>query len=250
LTARRALRIAAWIAALLFTAAATVVVRAPAAWLGDWMQASGKLRLIDAQGTLWEGSAMLAISDGRKAMLLPGRVSWQVRPWTILAGRLQASLSHRALQAPLALTIGRDGVSLTAGRAELPAAVLVAVGAPFSTVRPGGTIGFRWSELELRRTLFAGSIQVDWRDARSALSTVAPLGSYQLTITGAGDSARVQLDTLRGPLRLQGNGSLKAGHLSFRGTASADPEMRQALNGLLGLLGQRSGDNVALVLDT
>ncbi len=250
MTARRALRIAAWIAALLCAAAVTVVARAPAAWLGDWMQSSGKLRLIDAQGTLWEGSAMLAISDGRKAMLLPGRVSWRVRPWTILGGRLQASLSHRALQTPLALTIGRDGLSVAAGRAELPAALLVAVGAPFSTVRPGGTIGFRWSELELRRALFAGSIQVDWRDARSALSTVAPLGSYQMTITGVGDAARVQLDTLRGPLRLQGSGSLKSGHLSFRGTASADPEMRQALNGLLGLLGQRSGDNVALVLDT
>ncbi len=250
MTARRALRVAAWIAALLIAAAATVIVRAPAAWLGDWMQASSKLRLIDAEGTLWNGSAMLAVSDGRKAMLLPGRVSWRVSAWSMLAGRLHASLSHNALQAPLTLTISRDGVSLAAGRAELPAAILVAVGAPFSTVRPGGTIGFRWSELELRRTLFAGSIQIDWRDARSALSTVAPLGSYQLTITGAGDFARVQLDTVRGPLRLQGSGSLKSGHLSFRGTASADPEMRQALNGLLGLLGQRSGDNVALVLDT
>jgi general secretion pathway protein N len=247
---RRALRIAAWIAALLCAAAATIVVRAPAAWLGDWMQASGKLRLIDAQGTLWDGSAMLAVSDGRKAMLLPGRVSWRVRPWTVFAGRLQASVAHSALQAPLALTFGRDGISLAAGRAGLPAAVLVAVGAPFSTVRPGGTIEFVWSELELRGALFAGSVQINWRDARSALSTVAPLGSYQLSITGAGDSARVQLDTVRGPLRLQGSGSLKAGHLSFRGTASADPEMRQALNGLLGLLGQRSGDNVALVLET
>jgi general secretion pathway protein N len=244
------MRIAAWLFALLCAVAATVIARAPAAWLGDWVQASGKLRLIDTQGTLWEGSALLAVSDGRKAMLLPGRVNWSVSPWTVFGGRLQASVSHNALQGPLPLTIGRDGISLAAGRAELPAAVLVAVGAPFSTVRPGGTIEFRWTELELRRTLVAGTVQIDWRDARSALSTVAPLGSYQLTITGAGDAARLQLDTVRGPLRLQGNGSLKAGHLSFRGTASADPEMRHALNGLLGLLGQRSGDNVALVLET
>ena len=33
---------------LALTAAVTVVVRAPAAWLGDWMQTHGKARLIDA----------------------------------------------------------------------------------------------------------------------------------------------------------------------------------------------------------
>jgi general secretion pathway protein N len=81
------------------------------------------------------------------------------------------------------------------------------------------------------------------------LSTVAPLGSYRLQIMGAGDTARVQLDTLRGPLRLQGSGSVRGGRVSFKGTASAEPEMRPALIGLIGVLGRRVGDEAVLALD-
>ena len=32
--------------------AVTIVVRAPAAWVGDWLEARSKLRLVDARGTL------------------------------------------------------------------------------------------------------------------------------------------------------------------------------------------------------
>jgi len=244
------LRMAVWAFAILFTVLLTAVVRAPAAWFGDWLQAQGKLRLIDARGTLWEGSAVLAVSDGRKAMAVPGRFAWKLNPWPVFAGRVEVSISHRATQTPLVLSISKQGVALAAGRAELPAAVLVALGGPFATIRPGGAIELRWSALELASGSMVGSLEIDWRDARSALSTVAPIGTYQVKVTGAGDTARVQLETLRGPLRMQGGGSIKAGRLSFRGTASAEPEMRNALDGLLGLLGRRSGDNVALVLDT
>jgi general secretion pathway protein N len=82
------------------------------------------------------------------------------------------------------------------------------------------------------------------------LSAIAPLGSYRLQITGAGDAARVQLGTLRGPLRLQGSGTLTGGRLSFKGLASAEPDMRPALMGLIRLLGPPSGDNALLMLET
>jgi general secretion pathway protein N len=69
-------------------------------------------------------------------------------------------------------------------------------------------------------------------------------------VTGAGDTARLQLDTLRGPLRLQGSGTVKAGRVSFKGLASADPDMRPALIGLIGVLGPRSGDQALLIIET
>jgi general secretion pathway protein N len=139
---------------------------------------------------------------------------------------------------------------LKAGQSELPAALLVVLGTPFNTVKPGGALGVNWTDIEIKDGALAGGLQIDWRDAQSALSSVAPLGSYRLQITGVGDTARMQLDTLRGPLRLQGSGTVKGGRVSFKGVASADPQMRPALIGLIGVLGRRVGDDAILSLET
>lgn len=233
----------------LIAAALTVAVRAPAAWVGDWLQSQGRLRLIDARGTVWNGSAMLGLSDGRQVMLVPGRIAWKIGLAAIGTGRVTADISHPALAAPLGVTVAPRSVALKAGQAELPAALLVALGTPFNTVRPGGALAAHWTDLEFKGGALAGSLQIEWREAQSALSTVAPLGSYRLQVTGGGDTARVQLDTLRGPLRLQGSGTVKGGRVSFKGIASAEPQMRPALIGLISVLGRRVGDEAVLALE-
>jgi len=236
--------------AAIFAAALTAAVRAPAVWVGDWLQAQGRLRLLDARGTVWSGSALLGVSDGRQVMLVPGRVSWTIGLTAIASGRVTADVAHPALAAPLKVTLAAQSIALNAGQAEAPAALLVALGAPFNTIRPGGALGLRWSDVEVKSGALAGTFQVEWREAQSALSTVAPLGSYRLQITGGGDAARVQLDTLRGPLRLQGSGTVKGGRVSFKGIASADPAMRPALIGLISVLGRRVGDEAVIAFET
>lgn len=236
--------------AAVLAAALTAAVRAPAAWVGDWLQSQGRLRLLDARGTVWNGSAMLGLNDGRQVMLVPGRISWELGLAAMFSGRVMANVVHPSLAAPLAVSLSATSISLKAGQAELPAAILSALGAPFNTIRPGGILGLRWTDVEIKGGVLAGNLQIDWREAQSALSTVAPLGNYRLQITGAGDAARLQLDTLSGPLRLQGSGTLKGGRVSFKGLASAEPDMRPALNGLIGVLGSRSGDNALLFLET
>jgi len=238
------LGLAAVVAAVL-----TVAARAPAAWVGDWLQSQGRLRLIDARGTVWSGSAMLGLSDGRQVMLVPGRVTWKIGLAAIGTGRVTSDIAHPSLTAPLRVTVAAQSVALTAGQAELPAALLEALGTPFNTVRPGGALAVRWTDLEFKGGVLAGDLQIDWREAQTALSTVAPLGSYRLQITGAGDTARVQLETLRGPLRLQGSGTVKGGRMSFKGIASAEPQMRAALIGLISVLGRRVGDDAILAID-
>ena len=236
--------------AAVLAVALTAAVRAPAAWVGDWLQAQGRLRLVDARGTVWSGSAMLGLSDGRQVTLLPGRLSWKIGFAAIASGRVTADVSHPALAAPLVVSLAAKSIALKAGQAELPAALLAALGAPFNTVRPGGALGLRWTDVELSGGVFAGNLQIDWNEANSALSTVAPLGSYRLQVIGAGDTARLKLDTLRGPLRLQGSGTVKGGRVSFKGLASADPDMRPALIGLIGVLGPRKGDEAVLSIET
>jgi general secretion pathway protein N len=236
--------------AAILAVAVTAIARAPAAWVGDWLQAHGRLRLVDARGTIWSGSAMIGVSDGRQVLLIPGRLSWKIGLSAIGSGRVTAEVSHTNLPTPLAVSLGRQSVMVKAGQSELPAALLVALGTPFNTIRPGGALGVRWTDMEIKGGGLTGGLQIDWREAQSALSPVAPLGSYRLQINGAGETARVQLDTLRGPLRLQGSGSVKGGRISFKGVASADPEMRPALIGLISVLGRRVGDEAVLSIET
>jgi general secretion pathway protein N len=233
---------------LALTAAVTVVVRAPAAWLGDWLEDHTRVRLLDARGTVWHGSAFIGFSNGREITLVPGRIEWQVDG--LRAGGIGARVTHAWLSGPLQLSLAREGVTFAKGAARLPAGVLASAGAPFNTLRPGGTLEASWTDTVLRGAALTGDVQIDWRDASSALSTVAPIGSYRLRVTGRGDGPALELATLSGPLQLQGRGKIEGARIRFNGTAGAEADMRPALNGLLGVLGMRSGDKVLLAIDT
>jgi len=224
--------------------AVTVVLRAPAAWLGDWLEAHTKVRLIDARGTVWSGSALLGVSNGRETTLIPGRIEWQASALGVL------QISHGWLAAPLVVSVSKDRVMFARGSARLPAGVLAGVGAPFNTLKPGGVLELAWRDCELRGAAMTGEVQIDWRNAQSALSTVAPLGSYRLRISGAGGNPLIALQTLAGPLQMEGRGTMEGSRIRFSGVATADPAMRSSLNGLMGLLGMRSGDKVLLAIDT
>jgi general secretion pathway protein N len=226
----------------------TIAVRAPAAWLGDWLQAHTKVRLLDARGTVWHGSALVGISDGRETTLVPGRIEWNVDD--IGPRRLAARVSHPWLTMPLAISVDGNGMQVKQGNARLPAGVLAGAGAPFNTLRPGGVLELAWTDTEIRGTSLKGEVQVDWRDAQSALSTVVPLGTYRLTVRGTGGVPVIDLRTLAGPLQMQGKGTVEGSRIRFNGIATAEPSMLGALNGLLGLLGMRSGDKVLLAFST
>lgn len=222
----------------------TAAWRAPAAWLGEILAANTRLRLVDARGTVWQGSAILGVSDGRETTLLPGRVEWQLQSVT------SARVLHPWLTRPLGVSFASGRVAFAQGGARLPAGVLAGLGAPFNTVRPGGVLEVAWSDSEVAGSGFRGEVRVDWRDARSALSTVAPLGAYRLLLSGAGRETSFTLQTLEGPLQLSGNGRMMGSRVRFQGIATAEPSMRAALDGLLGVLGMRSGDKVLLAINT
>ena len=228
---------------LLLTVALTTVIRAPAGWVGQWVEARTPFRLIDARGTVWRGSALLGVSDGRQTTLTPGRLEWKVD------SRLSIWISHPWLRSPVEVSVAPQKKGFAKGAARVPAAMLAAAGAPFNTLRPTGILEITWTDGVLGSAGLAGELQIDWREAQSALSTVAPLGTYRLHLTGAGQRAILELETLSGPLRMQGNGTWEAGRVRFNGVATAEPGMQGALNGLLGLLGRRSGDKVLLAID-
>jgi general secretion pathway protein N len=239
--------------------AATVLVVGPAQWVASAVaRASGeRIVLADASGSIWRGQATVVLSPSEDAGIervsLPELLSWQLSPWRLLAGTIDLTLSHpSALLSPLKLSADLSGhVHLGAARVRLPAALLIGLGAPFNTIKPGGLLGLNWQRLELERSRLAGDLVGEWQFASSALTTVAPFGHYQLFAEGGFPNTRLKLLTLSGPLELTGNGTIDAdGRLRFSGraraAAGADASTKAQLAGLISLLGRRDGDAAIL----
>ena len=81
------------------------------------------------------------------------------------------------------------------------------------------------------------------------MSRVKPLGSYRVALQAQGASATIDLSTTKGPLMLDGHGTMSQESTSFHGTATPRRKQRENLAGLLNLLGRHTDpDTVALVL--
>jgi general secretion pathway protein N len=184
---------------------------------------------------------------------LPESLSWRLSPWRLLTGVIELTLAHpSALQQSLRLHADLLGhVELGASRVRLPASVLVGLGAPFNTIKPGGLLSLQWQRLEIQRGRMQGDIAGEWQFASSVLTTVAPFGHYRLQAEGGFPNTRLRLSTLSGPLELTGDGTIdEGGRLRFIGRARAaagvDASTKAQLAGLVSLLGRRDGDSAIL----
>lgn len=239
------------LAGLLLGALAGLLGFAPAAWVQAGVNAASaqRLQLSDAQGSVWQGSARLALtggSDARDALALPGRVVWDLGLEGV-HGHLHLDLACcTGAGLDLRFAPGWNGwtLQLAPGTSVWPAAMLSGLGTPWNTLQPQGQLQVQNGALEWRALgdhwLLDGAVQIDALDMASRLSTLRPLGSYRVQLRG-GAQATLRLDTLSGPLRLEGSGAWLAGRLHFHGTASAEPQGAAELDNLLNIIGRREG---------
>ncbi len=237
-----------WMALALLAVLATVLVSLPAAWLAPLLeqQTDGRLSLGDPQGSVWRGSAFIGVASGGGeplVPLLPGRFRWWLSP-LVLMGVVEATVQNpRALDAPLPVRGSWRRWTLGDGGMGLPAERLAALGAPLNTIRPSGQMRLSWSQLVLTRAdaglQIDGRLQLDLTEVASALSPVKPLGAYRMRFDWHRGKARVNLESLSGPLLLTGQGTFADGRLQFSGQAWAAEGEEQRLAILLNLLGQR-----------
>jgi general secretion pathway protein N len=229
----------------------SVLLFAPARWLvGAVRQASsGQVVLENVRGTLWSGSAQLTLTGGAgsvDAATLPSRVGWELQPGlTGLALRLEAAC---CLAQPWALQLaprwGGLHLKVSDSASTWPAQLLAGLGTPFNTIAPEGQLALNTQGLTLTwaagRLQMAGAAQLDVQDLSSRLSTLRPIGSYRVTLSG-GASPELLLATLQGALQLSGRGQWVGGKLRFVGEASSAPEHQTALSNLLNIIGRRDG---------
>jgi general secretion pathway protein N len=224
---------------------------APAAWLGALLEqaSEGRVVLLAARGTVWDGSAQLLLTGGpgsRDAASLPGRMDWTLRPGL---SQLQLQLqSPCCTPAPLRLQLqprwGGLSISVQDGASNFPAELLSGLGTPWNTLQPQGALSLATQGLTLQwaqgRLAVDGQAQLKATGMSSSLSTLKPMGSYQITVLG-GPSTTLQLQTLEGSLQLNGSGRWVDGRLHFQGAASVAPEHLEALSNLLNIIGRREG---------
>jgi general secretion pathway protein N len=254
---RKALFVLAALAALL----ATALVIAPAQWIASTLKSAtgGRVELADASGTAWNGSAVLVLASSADPAApratLPERLSWRLSPWSLLIGQFDLTVTHpSALTQPLAVRaplLGGGATTLSATTLRLPASLLIGLGAPWNTVRPGGILLVNWDRLQIGSDRIQGNVSAEWQYASSALTPVSPMGHYRLQTNGVWPGTQLDLLTISGPLELKGSGTIAAGGgLRFTGRAQAmagtDPGVKAQLTGLISLLGRRDGEGSLL----
>lgn len=231
---------------------------APARWLAAGVErwTDGHLQLVNARGTIWNGSAGVVFSSGGtgvESISLPGLLGWKLRPhWnsvtTVLDVPCCAAQPLEFKARPHA-----SGVQLEwqDGKSRWPAALLGGFGAPWNTLKLEGVLDIstqaftmRWNGPELG---LAGRAVLDATDISSSLSTLKPMGSYRITLDG-GPSPTLLLTTREGSLQLTGSGRWNGDALRFDGEASAAPGREDALSNLLNIIGRRQGARSLITL--
>lgn len=244
-------RFVIWLFAGLASVALTVVIFLPASWMTPLIEAQtgGRLTLGDPRGTLWRGSAFLGAAPSERdpvTPLLTGRFAWRLSP-LVLAGRVDADVENAsALSQPIHIEGSWRQWRISPSSVLLSAERLAGLGAPLNTVQPSGQMRLSWNSLLLSRQGKAvevtGLMNLEMSDIASRLSPIKPLGAYNLALDWQGQQAQVKLNTLKGPLVLQGAGMLANGRLQFSGTAQAEQGQEERLANLLNLLGQRRNE--------
>jgi general secretion pathway protein N len=228
-----------------------LVLFAPARWLASSVAraSGGQVILDDPDGTVWNGSARLLLAGGagsNDVAALPGRIDWRLRPaW----GGVDADVAAACCidqPLPLRARLRWGGAELRIGdqRTHWPAAVLSGLGTPWNTLQIDGELLLATQGLSVEwiegRLVVAGRAELTASRLSSRLSTLKPMGSYRITLTG-GSSSTLQLETLEGALQLTGSGRWVGSRLHFSGTATATPEREAALSNLLNIIGRRRG---------
>jgi general secretion pathway protein N len=222
-------------------------VFAPAQVLGSLLNhySQGRLSLAATQGSLWHGNAYVLLNaqttqDSVDSVNL-GKLSWDMQVLQLLIGRLSVNLSWNE-GTPFWLTLDSSRMHVEHAVFNLPAETMAALVPALTALQLGGQLSVRCDNFALTQKEILGQLNIDWSQASSPLSTINPLGSYQVQLDGQGSQLVIKLNTQSdSPLIMQGNGLwARANGLHFEGTAEASASSSTQLQELLRVMGNES----------
>jgi general secretion pathway protein N len=190
-----------------------------------------RLSLANSQGTIWHGSATPTLHTGKDSIIALHTLHWNIRPQALILGQLKVDISWDDLEsrAPMQLTMTRQAVILTNVLLPLPAYVIGELSPYLKPAQFSGNLTLESPLLTYTDNHLLGNATARWNQAGSFMSAVHPLGDYQIDIRATRDSLRAALNTQRGALLLDGQGSWSpAQGFHFNGTARAAAQAQLA----------------------
>ena len=225
---------------------AFLVATTPATWVGAQTQAAlqGRVEVSDTRGTLWRGQARVSFAPSRNRVSLD-TVEWSFAPSRLFAGEVAFDARARGAGLQAAARVARSfaGWDVRDLKADGDASGLAIVVPILAAWRPAGPVAITSPEFTIRGREARGTIEAQWRDASTALSDVRPLGSYSATWKAVSGPGKIEVATIKGPLRVTGSGTASASSgFTFSGEARAEGEAAKALEPLLDLMGPKRPD--------
>ena len=194
----------------------------------------GRLRVTDLTGTVWEGHGVLAIADGRGSVRPVRQLEWRVAPQLAQAAMVITLWEHGLPQAHA--TVTAHGVELTISALDVPLRLITGASAhPVARAGWGGSLTLSSPGL---RCDWSGSCfgraELLWQDVTLAIVPDRPLGDHRITLDATGDTVTLQVATLRGEFRIDGQGALHTnGQGHFRAHLEGDPEIVDRLPNIM-----------------
>lgn len=212
---------------------------APATLIDAGVQgvSNGKLRMVEARGSVWSGDGQIEMRDPGGRVGVAKNVAWRILPESLLRGHptLEIQLEHSGKPFPVILSL--SGIDLVSADISLPATAL-GLGVPrLAPLGLTGEILLHIASLSIQRNHLQGKATVQWRDAGSVFTPISPLGDYELNFDGDGATVQVLLRTLQGALQLDGKGSWAVGASpDFLAVARVPSQHQAQLDPLLRLI--------------
>ncbi|HUX90270.1 MAG TPA: type II secretion system protein N [Gallionellaceae bacterium] len=240
-----------WRAFAVFAVAFLVVliVTAPATLLAKIVDgsSSGQFVLANASGTVWQGSATPVIRQRTGNLLALEKLHWDISLLPLFSGKLIAQVRWDNVEQiqPMLATISFSQIELRNAVIPLQAGILGELAPMLQPVQLSGQMLIKSEQFALSRSGIIGNAVADWLGAGSVLSSVNPLGSYRINLTGAGERLDISLMTLSGALLLEGTGNFTRDQgLRFQATARAAADSKGSLDELLSNFGPESAPGV------
>lgn len=230
---------------LLAAYAVFLLVLAPATLLDAGLRhvTGGQLRLALAHGTLWSGSGQVEARDRVGRRVAGKAVAWKLQPLALWRGRLDFAVTIEPAAKPFPLRVSPRRVELSDVDFSLPARVLGVVVPRLAPLDPQGELVLHVAKLVAAPNAVTADGVVTWKDASSAATAVAPLGTYELGFDSKDGPVRLTLRTHDGPLRLAGGGVWRGGAPpALTITAQVAAAQRAQLTPLLRLVAVERGN--------
>ena len=239
-----------WLILLVMLAAGAIAGAsfAPASLADRWIASAtqDRLRLADADGTLWRGRGML--SDARGAWRLP--IGWKVDPSALVRGALALELEPRSDggSAQGRVQWVSQTLDLSGVRLDLPVTGLVRLASEALPAELGGRLTVEAPSFRYEGRGGTGALDLRWERARLVWNGVAlDLGTVSARLSPSGDALRGTLANNGGDAKIDGDLAAEGGVYAVRATITPGPTLPPDLARLVATLGTRDNNGAVHV---